>query len=131
MANSYGVGDNSKNTLANAASGKGPPRCWFSRDAKVYGLGCVTGKGGNSWAKQWFDGIGGQRGSFYGTNAVLMGSYRGITAMPTQIVGGFQQYSFHVTGARLWVGNNRRQAITSLTQVWQWEGTNNLTRVGR
>jgi hypothetical protein len=131
LAANLGVGDNSTNTYQKAVNREGPPRCWFSRDAKVYGLACFTGtQGGNSWAKQWFDGVGRERGSFFGTKDMLWGYVQSMTAAFSAVVGGIRQYSLHITGAKLWVGErDEARAITSLSQVSQWEG-NELIRVG-
>ena len=41
--------DNSTNTLEHARRRIGPPRCWFTRDADIYGLGCHT----DVWARDW------------------------------------------------------------------------------
>ena len=36
------AGDNSTNTFETASQRQGPPRCWFTRDAQVWVLGCDT-----------------------------------------------------------------------------------------
>jgi len=44
---------NTENTYPNAIQGVGPPKCWFTRDARVYGIGCNTFGGFSSgWASK-------------------------------------------------------------------------------
>ncbi len=42
--------DNSKNTYGSAIKKIGPPRCWFAREAKIYGFACNTHP---AWTNDW------------------------------------------------------------------------------
>ena len=44
------VKSNKGNTFENAKKGIGPVRCWFTRNATVYGIGCNTN---NGWMDTW------------------------------------------------------------------------------
>ena len=61
--------DNSMNSFDHAVDKRGPPRCWFTRDANIYWLGCFT----NVWAGDWATRILRTNASAHGTNNFLFG----------------------------------------------------------
>lgn len=56
-------GKNDTNTFSRASAKKGPNRCWFSKNAKVYGIGCKTLK----WAEDFANKSLRKNASAYGT----------------------------------------------------------------
>ena len=66
--------NNNKNKLALAKRKVGPPKCWFTRTAEVWGAGCKT----QEWARDWADRILRKGATVHGTKHYLWASNKGM-----------------------------------------------------
>jgi len=64
------------NTYENAVQHHGPSRCWFTRNAQVWGLGCNT----NAFAADFASRILRHTATAYGTNTLVEGRWEGKNA---------------------------------------------------
>ena len=62
---------NSHNNYETAVQKKGPPRCWFTKNSNVYGLGCKT----EDWANDWANQVLRQGATAHGTTEWLFGNF--------------------------------------------------------
>jgi RHS repeat-associated protein len=62
--------NNSSNTFMHAAQKIGPPRCWLTRNASVYGAACNTE---DAWAPDWSEKIARVGVTVFGTPTLLYG----------------------------------------------------------
>jgi len=74
--------DNTKNTLERASKQQGPPKCWFTKNAVIWGVSCNTGvpmthsedcdvTEETSWVQQWADSVARQGVQVRGTPSLL------------------------------------------------------------
>jgi RHS repeat-associated protein len=64
--------DNRTNSLDSAKRDVGPPKCWFTKNATVYGAACTTSR---VWTQQWAQRILRRGATAYGTPSNLLGEY--------------------------------------------------------
>ena len=62
--------DNSSNSYVHAVKKIGPPRCWLTRNASVYGIACNTA---DAWAPEWSDRVARVGVTVAGTPTLLYG----------------------------------------------------------
>ncbi|MHB1038615.1 MAG: RHS repeat-associated core domain-containing protein [Pirellulales bacterium] len=79
---------NDTNTYDVAKEGHGPPRSWFTRDAKVWVIGCFTSAFAEAFAKQNLR----QGAEAFGTSAEVTGWY--------ETVRGMKQFAVTIDGKR-------------------------------
>lgn len=63
--------NNRNNTYSSASTKKGPPKCWFTPNAKFYGYGCNTS---GAWAASW-RGIARKNATVHGTRKIVFAGW--------------------------------------------------------
>jgi RHS repeat-associated protein len=69
--------DNSNNVFTSAVLRIGPPRCWFTRSAQIYGYACNTNP---TWAGDWAAQIARSGSTVFGTTSLVVAGVGGPTA---------------------------------------------------
>lgn len=69
--------DNTQNSLTSSSQKKGPPRCWFTRTGRAYGVACNSHPG---WTTDWADKIMRSGTKAYGAEPVIYGKWSGNNA---------------------------------------------------
>ena len=65
---------NERNSFSNARKRIGPPKCWLTRSANVFGVACTSAA---TWAPEWADQIARIGVTVNGANGLLEGEYPG------------------------------------------------------
>lgn len=66
--------NNAQNTLSSAKRKIGPPKCWFTKQSNVYGVGCYTSQ---RWTNDWASRIVRSGGTVWGTPGLVEAFYQG------------------------------------------------------
>ena len=69
--------NNSKNSPENAAKKIGPPKCWFSKNAKIYGFACHTADE-KGWSDNFASSVAREGSTVYGTKKRSMLNKNGV-----------------------------------------------------
>jgi RHS repeat-associated protein len=98
-----------RDAFSRAKGKQGPPRCWFTRNADVWGIGCTTGA---QWLKDWTSQILRCGSTGHGTTGLVAASW--------------QQLGAGKIATEAWMVANPTAKVTTLADFLQLDGWTTL-----